>query len=218
MMLPNFDRAAIAAAETLIKYNITSAPVMPLPMLKTTPGVIVLSFEEMACRVGLDRSSVLNAFTIENRDVITSVRQKEGKLHYVVTYNMRLPFYMLQRALARELGHIVLGHDGSRPEEVRQAEALCFARHLISPRPLIRAIQEAGIPITLETFGNITGCYESCLAGMQKTPGANVPAPLNRSVKRQFAQYVENLVDCQPVSAYVPAPVDFGSYMDNYED
>lgn len=217
MTRPDYDRAATAAAEVLIKHNIVSAPVMPLPILKTTPGVIVLSFAEMANKIGLDRTSVISAFVAENRDVITSVRKKEGKLHYVMAYNMRLPFYMLQRSLARELAHIILGHDGSLPVEVRQEEALVFARHLICPRPLIKAMQDAGISITIETFGNVTGCYESCLKGMQKTPGTNVPADLNRAVRKQFEDYVQNLIDCQPIKKNENStPVDFGSYMDCY--
>lgn len=216
-MTPNVDRAATAAADILIKHNINTAPIMPLPILKSMPGVIVLSFAEMANKIGIDRSSVVNAFTVENRDVITSVKQENESLRYVVAYNMRLPFYMLQRALARELAHIVLRHDGSLPVDVRQEEALCFARHLICPRPLIKAIQDSGIPITIEALGNITGCYESCLSGMRTTPGANVPPALNRKVKQQFSEYVQNLVDCHPIVSD-PTPVDFGTYMDNYEE
>lgn len=219
-MSPNNDRAATAAAETLIRYRITSAPVMPLPILKSMPGVLVLSFTEMADRMGLDRENVISTFNVENRDVVTSVREVDGKLRYLVAYNQRLLFYMLQRALARELGHIVLGHDGTRPEAVRQEEALCFARHLICPRPLIKVLTERNIPITIEMLGNITGCYERCLIGIRKTAGAKVPAELNRLVRGQFKEYVDNFMICLDLMAKdddTPA-VDFGTYMDNYEE
>lgn len=219
-MTPNLERAATAAIETLIKYRISTAPVIPLPILKSIPGVIVVSFTEMADRIGLDRASLVSTFNAENRDVITSVREENGKLRYVVAYNQRLPFYMLQRSLARELGHIVLGHDGSRPEAVRQEEALCFARHLLCPRPLIADIESAGIPITIELLGSITGCYERCLIGIRKTPGVRVPAELNRQVREQFADYVNNFIDCQSIltSEDESAPVDFGTFMDNYSE
>ena len=71
--MPDFDYAATIAAETLIKHNITAAPVMPLPILKTTPGVIVMTFAEIATRIGSHRQSVISTFGADNRDVITSV-------------------------------------------------------------------------------------------------------------------------------------------------
>lgn len=219
-MTPNLDAAAIKATETLIKRRITAPPVFPLPILKATPGVLVLPFTEMAARIGSDRASVINAFGAENRDAVTSVCSVAGKLRYFVAYNQRLPLYVLQRALAREMGHIALGHDGSRPEDVRQAEALCFARHLLCPRPLIRAIQNAGIPITAETFGNITGCYGKCLADLQATPGARVPPQFNRMLREQLADYISNFVDCRSIimRGDNSATVDFGTYMDDYEE
>ena len=219
-MTPNFERAATAAAEILIKHHISAAPISPMPILKSTPGVIVVSFTEMADLIGLDRESIINTFNAENRDVMTSVKEEGGKLRYVVAYNQRLPFYMLQRSLARELGHIVLGHDGSRPEYVRQEEALCFARHLLCPRPLIADIESAGIPITIELLGAITGCYERCLIGIRKTPGIHVPPELNRLVREQFSDYVNNFLDCRSImtSDDDSAVVDFGTFMHNYEE
>ena len=127
---------------------------------------------------------------------------------------------MVQRALARELGHIVLGHDGSRPEEVRTAEALCFAQHLLCPRPLLYAIQEAGVPLTLEVVGNVTGCYERCMAGMRKFPGVRVPAELNRAVRDLFSEYINNFLAFQPFLTWDDrsAIADFGSFMEGYEE
>jgi len=48
-----------------------------------------------------------------------------------VVYNQRMPFDIVRKALARELGHIVLGHDGTRPEEVRNTEAEHFAKIML---------------------------------------------------------------------------------------
>ena len=219
-MLPNYETAAIKACETLIKHQVLTAPVAPLPILKSIPGVIVVSFAEMAERIGMERGNVLGMFDPENHDAATAVYNKNGKLHYIVVYNQRLPFYMFQRALARELGHIVMGHDGSLPEDVRMEEAVVFARHLLCPRPLIQALRDAGLTITVEMLGNVTGCYERCLAGMRKTPGTHVPAALNRAVREQFADYVRNFIDCQAVLSGddETAVADFGTYMDFYEE
>lgn len=219
-MTPDYDAAATKAYETLILHKVSFAPVSPLPILKTMHGVLVLTFAEMSSAVGLDRHEVISSFAPDNRDVVTSVNVVDGKLHYLVAYNQRLPFYMLQRALARELGHIVLQHDGTRPEDMRMEEAFCFARHLLCPRPLIKALQDAIHPLTIETVGNITGCYERCLAGMRRTPGVHVPAELNRLVKDLFADYISNFLDCREILTNndITGVADFGSFMDNYEE
>ena len=219
-MKPDYDRAAVKAMETLIKYNITSAPVDPLPIFKHIPGVLVLSFTEMSRKIGMDRSHLLTAFDTEQHDAVTSVRVEDGQLLYIVTYNQRLPLYLVQRALARELGHIVLGHDGSKPEDVRMAEAFCFAHHLLCPRPIIHAVKGSGMPFTIEVLGAMTGCYERCLQGMRKEPGAHVPAELNQKIHFQFADYINNFLDYESYlfKSDESALADFGTYMDNYEE
>lgn len=219
-MKPDYDRAAVKAMETLIKYNISSAPVDPLPIFKHIPGVLVLSFTEMSRKIGMDRSHLLTAFDTEQHDAVTSVRVEDGQLLYIVTYNQRLPLYLVQRALARELGHIVLGHDGSKPEDVRMAEAFCFAHHLLCPRPIIHAVKGSGMPFTIEVLGAMTGCYERCLQGMKKEPGAHVPAELNQKIHFQFADYINNFLDYESYlfKSDESALADFGTYMDNYEE
>ena len=91
-----------------------------------------MSFLEMASAIGVNRESLLNACGEDNQDAITTVQKcAKGNTRYLITYNQQLPDYQIRKALARELGHIVLGHDGSRPEEVRDDEALCFAYHFL---------------------------------------------------------------------------------------
>jgi hypothetical protein len=193
---------------------------MPLPVFKRTPGVLVLSFTEMSSGIGMDRNELVSMFEAENHDAVTTVHRVDGDLHYVVAYNQRLPMYILQRALAREMGHIVLGHDGSLPEDVRMAESLTFAHHFLCPRPLIHAVQEAGIPLTVEVLGNMTGCYERCLIGMRKTPAAHVPAEMNRQIKAQFPDYVKNFLDYESFLSQTDESMiaNFGTYMDGYEE
>lgn len=218
-MTPNYEAAATKALETLIKYKISTAPISPLPIFKHTPGVLVLSFAEMSGMAEMDRQNLLEMFGA-NQDAAT-VHFPEGHPRYVVAYNQRLPMYMLQRALSRELGHILLGHDGqTRTAENRMAEAYCFAHHLLCPRPLIHAIQKAGILITTEVLGSTTGCYERCLAGIRREPGVHTDPALNRAVRDQFVDYLNNFIGFQPYLAKDDQSVvaDFGPYMDNYEE
>lgn len=218
MMTPDYEKAAIKATETLIKYGISTAPVMALPIFKKAPGVLVLSFAEMSHKMGIERDNLKTLFGLENQDAVTSVSVEDGKLRYIVAYNQRLPLYMLQRALARELGHIVLGHDGSLPVETRTAEAICFASHFLCPRALIHALQENGIRLTVEAVGSVTGCYERSMSRIRQLPGVNVPRELNRQVREQFSDYIENFIDYQHILVEQDSSplADFGSFMDGY--
>ena len=216
---PDYTTAALKAAETLIKYEISTAPIDPLPILKKQPGIVVIPFAEMAFETGVDRDSIVASFG-ESQDAASLFKMVNGQMRYIVAYNQRLPFYILQRALSRELGHIMLHHDGTRPESVRMEEAMCFARNLICPRPLIKMIQESGIRLTTEVLGNLTGCYERCLAGLRKTPGVVIPGDINRTIRKQFETYVKDFVSFQGILARDDQTheADFGTYMDGYTE
>lgn len=216
-MKPDFDKAATLATELLIEHKITAAPVSPLPMLKR-PNVLVVSFTEVSNIVGANRETILSAFP-NNQDAVTSCFIEERKRNYIVAYNQQLPIHTAQKALARQLGHVMLEHDGSRPDDIRTAEETCFAYNLLCPRPLIRAVQEAGITITMNVLTNMTSCDSDCVAGMKDLQGGDVPAELNRKVKKNFADYVANFVNYRKtVTVDHSDPVDFGSYMERYVD
>ena len=220
-MTPDYTRAAVKACETLIAHHITAAPIDPVPILKSLPGVLVISYADMAAQMALDRGLMLQSISPESHDAMAFAKTINGNLMYIIVYNQRLPLYLIQRALARELGHIVLGHDGSRPDKVRATEAQTYAYHLLCPRALIRAVQEeSGVSLTTEVLGTMTGCYERCLAGMRKTPGVRVPGELNRKIREQFSNYLLNLFDY--LSIVAPSDesqlADFGSYMEGYEE
>ena len=219
-MKPDFEKAATIAAETLIKYGISSAPVSPLPILKKLPGVLVLSYEKVSNSIGSSRDCILSAFGEQNQDACTSVNIVDGQKQYLVTYNQYLPAFLAQHALARELGHILLGHDGTRPEQVRNEEAICFANHLLSPRALIKTIQAAGIRLTVDVFGSLTGCYENCLFCMRKIPATHVAPELNRIIRGNFMPYIMNFFNYQRVAMHsdVSALADFGSFMEGYAE
>ena len=129
-MNPDYNRVAEKATETIEKYGI-SPNVDLIPIMEKIPGVVLVSYEKMSNEVGMDRQAMIDMFGNDKPDAFTSVNLINGKVQYLITYNKRLPNEDIQKALARELGHIVLGHDGSRPQKVRDEEAMCFAEHLI---------------------------------------------------------------------------------------
>jgi len=219
-MTPDYEKAALKAAETLVKFHIDTAPVSPLPIFMRTPGVLVLSFSEISTQVGIAKRNVTRLFGLDNQDAVTSVYVDDGKLRYLVAYNQQLPYNMIQRALARELGHIILGHDDSVPEDIREVEARVFAKHLLCPRALIRTLQEAGSILTVEAVGSVTGCYGRCQQYIRNIPGTHVPAELNRQIKEQFADYTQNFIDYQSILIQRDTSplADFGTFMEGYEE
>jgi len=217
---PDYNRAAMKAMEMLIENNITETPVYCLPLLVNYPHVRVMSFSNMADTSEIDREDLVPQFR-DNQDAATFRMNGMKDVEYVVVYNMRLPYEEIRRSIARELGHIVLGHDGeTRPKEVRMAEAKCFAHHLLTPRPIIHMLQESGMPLTMNALVHTTGCSSDCVDEIQEIPGVSVPAELNRKVRKLFEPHIMEYIrfhkssprkDTSPVA-------DFGTFMDGYEE
>ena len=126
-MIPNLERATSKAEMILQKHGIAC----PMQILKKIPGVLVASYAETSESVGIDRENLMTMFGDHDQDAVTTVKIENGKTVYLVVYNRTLTCKETRFALARELGHIVLGHDGSRPEAVRNEEAICFANRLL---------------------------------------------------------------------------------------
>lgn len=108
-MKPNYKKASDSAIDAFIKYGTD-----PLNILNQFPNVRVFPF-------GLEQA------VGENCEAFTLVREKDSSLQYIVLYNSSLPQFVLNRALARELAHVILQHDGSSDEEVWSEESNCFA-------------------------------------------------------------------------------------------
>ena len=122
-MKPDYDRAAAKAAEI---RSTTEGDVNPLEILEGM-DVSVVSFSEMSKKTNVSRRTICAL----NKDAVTCVYMKDGKPHYMIAYNKRLAQNKVRFALAREMAHIVLGHDGSLPDWTRAEEAICFARNLL---------------------------------------------------------------------------------------
>ena len=120
-MKPDFQRAATKAAEILVQFDIRETPITPFSILKKLPNVRLVPFAEIAHQISMDREQLIDTFGSESRAAITTMIQDNGQTFYIVAYSQYMPTVLTQRALARELGHIVLEHDGSRPVEVRMA-------------------------------------------------------------------------------------------------
>lgn len=219
---PDYDRAAFAALQLLVDNQYSETPVNPMPILMAYPGVRVLPYTRMASDAGMDRNDLI--FLFGNQEASTfyldPVSSGLDDVRYVVVYNMFMPTEIMWRGIARELGHIVLGHDGvTRENKARMAEALCFAHHLISPRPVLHLLQDKG-PLTMNVLINTTGCSYECVEELQSIPGVHVPAELNKQVRDLFAPHLLeylNFYHSSPKRDMSPL-VDLGTFMDGYEE
>lgn len=219
-MTPDYTGAAIAAMQMLIDHNVTETPVQPLPLLMKQPGVRVISFNMMANKADIERKDLVPMFA-SNTDAATfMLKEQIDDVKYVVVYNAMLPYEIICRAIARELGHIVLGHDGkTRLPQHRRAEAMTFAHHLLSPRPVIHMLQEA-IPLTMNVLSDTTGCNAECVFDMQEIPGVHVPPEMNRQVRQQFETGISEYIRFHSSAAYRDnsPPVDLNLFMNWYEE
>ena len=114
-MKPDYKKAAIKAVETYEQYGSD-----PLMILNQFPNVRVFPF-------GIDSEPS------ETSDAFTCVKETDESFQYIIMYNNSLPSYIIKRSLARELGHVILKHDGNSPEDIWMEEANCFAYHYICP-------------------------------------------------------------------------------------
>ena len=121
-MKPDFEKAAQKAKE-LREVGVEC----PLQILKSLAHVESASFAAASSRYGINREALLSMFDDGNQDAITMYRNGS----YLVIYNQELPCKTIRYAVARELGHIVMEHDGSRPEDVRMEEANYFAEQFL---------------------------------------------------------------------------------------
>ena len=219
-MKPDFDKAAIEAMKVLVESHITETPIASMQILLSYPHIRVMSFANMADNQEIDREDLIPIFG-QNQDAVTFRMTGMEDVDYVVIYNMKLPHEDIRRAIARELGHIILGHDGqTRTTEVRKAEAMCFAHRLLTPRPIINMIRKSGLPFTMNVLVHTTGCSEDCVQEIRGIPGTSVPPELNRKVRDLFAPHIMEYLRFHQSS---PKPdsspvIDFGTYMDNYEE
>ena len=121
-MKPDYQRAEQKAKELR-----ESGADCPLQILRSLQNVAATSFADASARYGIDRETLLSMFDSDNQDAITMFRNGS----YLVIYNQELPCKVIRNAVARELGHIVMEHDGSRPEDVRMEEANYFAKKFL---------------------------------------------------------------------------------------
>lgn len=128
-MNPNLDKAAVMAIETLRKHNMKENA-DPVDVLKSLPNVLLLSSKE-----NMDYIDHLCEFLLVDRkqDAFTLSNRKDESVQYIIIYKSDLPTFAIRLALAKELGHVILQHDGTESKNVWAEESACFAYHFLCP-------------------------------------------------------------------------------------
>lgn len=111
-MKPDYSKAALRAYETSARFGSD-----PASVLRQLHNVLLIAFD--------------TADMPFDQDAFTCVEENK----YIVLYNASLSPVRQRVALTRELGHVMLRHDGSGPEEIWMEEATCFAYHFLCPPP-----------------------------------------------------------------------------------
>ena len=114
-MIPDYENAAAKAYDTFSRFGTSD----PQQILRRLSNVLLVSFDAVDMPV--------------EQDAFTCVDQNK----YIVFYNQALSPVQLRSSLARELGHVILQHDGKDPEEIWDEEATCFAYHFFCPPPSV---------------------------------------------------------------------------------
>lgn len=171
MRQPDYDRAATLAYRCLQRLQVTQLPVNPLTILRKCKNTVVYTFQRAAEELGMTeaefdrRCGEADAFTVR------------GGGKYVVCYRAGGNPARLNFTLAHELGHILLHHIEDTVAD--EAEANCFAGHLLCPAAVVDGMPPEEIATT---------CYVSKTAATMiiKSRLGGVPQDLWDCVKQQL--------------------------------
>lgn len=130
------NRAVEMAYRVLIRLQVTALPVDPLAILRRCAGTAVVTQQEAATQLGCAPETLEK--TMRHADAVTFRKETQGSVRYLIVYREGGNPARLQFTLAHELGHRLL-HTGEGTAE-EEAEADCFASHLLCPRPALHGL------------------------------------------------------------------------------
>ena len=189
MSAPNLARAARMAYRALLARSAGTLPVDPLDFLQACRNTRVLTLQAAAEALGVPAEDLAGLFAAGVAAVTLQQRDAE-RAAYIVVYRPEGNPARLRFTLAHELGHRILGHEGSDP--AAEAEADCFASHLLCPEPALQQLlARFGGRIAPEQIA--AACYVSygCALTVLRRERPDLPADLLTAVGRLFAPAVD---------------------------
>lgn len=171
--VPDLQRAARMAYRVLAAKGINRLPVQPLTLLRACRDTQVLTCSQAAEAAEMPSSEM--EWLLRDVDALTFRRERQ----YVVVYHPEGNPARMRFTLAHELGHRLLGSAG----EWSEAEADCFASHLLCPEPVLKKMKE----ITPERIAANFYVSLSCAERVMRRAPVFVDAELLAEVDMLFA-------------------------------
>lgn len=164
---PDMNRAARMAYRVLAAKKVDSLPVQPLPLLQACRDTQIFTCHQAAELAGIPASEM--ARLLRDVDAMT-FRCGQDRKRYIVVYNPDGNPARLRFTLAHELGHRLL--DGG------EAEADCFAGHLLCPEPALARMHAVCGELPPEQIA--AACYVTLTCA--RRAAARKPAVLERQL------------------------------------
>lgn len=174
----NYEVIASKAAKIAATYSSND----PLSILQNLPNVLLVPFNTTYTYIS---PAFKYALVVKDQDALTMVNDLDDNKQYIVIYNRDIPPFNLRFALARELGHIVLGNDD-------RSEATFFACQLISPAPVSKVKFRPEMKTISASFKSMQ-IFDSI---------ADMKAALAEEQTR-FNQFIGNPCKCEPADIIV---------------
>lgn len=180
---PDVDRAATMALRSLVACRVRTLPVNPAEMLARCRNTRLLSLEEAAEL--LDTSEAALAECFSGAEAWTyRFETAQGKALYLVCCKKGGHPGRLRFSLAHELGHIVLGHQ--RATWLEEAEANCYASHLLFPRPVLRRLAAQGQILYEEQLAQVFYTSVAAVEALTRQRVCHVSPALEAQVEALF--------------------------------
>lgn len=180
---PDIDRAAAMALRSLVACRVHTLPVNPAALLARCRNTRLLSLEEAAELLNTPEEALAERF-LGAEAWTYRFQTGQGQVLYLVCCKKGGNPGRLRFSLAHELGHIVLGHQRAGGRE--EAEANCYASHLLFPRPVLRRLAAQGQPLYAEQLAQVFYTSVAAVEALSRQRTCHVSPELEAQVEALF--------------------------------
>lgn len=181
----DYNRAIQLSYQTIYSLNIDRLPIDPLRIARQN-GISLVSYSQIAEMTGRLREEVIRQTGTE-----AGALWKHGD-RYVIVYNDNDNYPRIRWTVAHELGHYFMNHDLKHTPD-QEAEANTFAKHLLTPFPLLYYVRE--FHKYAYTVQDVSKMF-----GLSLEAAHNVIASANKS-----AVYARAYLNSELVDIFLPA-------------
>lgn len=133
IVYPDYKTATNEAYRVITERDCFSIETNVFGIAENMKNCRVFSYAAASFFTGKPRETLLSA-----SEYGFSIKKADG--NRIIYYNEAMPLYCIRFTLAHEIGHAVLGHQ-DEGDSVAEKEANCFARNLLCPVPIAKALE-----------------------------------------------------------------------------